>query len=129
MRLEASTACPRACSQAWCVRRSSRWCQGWASSSPTSTLPTSSASHAAALALAGFAAVAVFQALGLYNVAALAAAHRQLPRLLLGWTATVAMLLAGVFFLKIAPDFSRAWLALWYAAGAVALVAYRGVVA
>ncbi|MGE0848080.1 MAG: undecaprenyl-phosphate glucose phosphotransferase [Hyphomicrobiaceae bacterium] len=85
--------------------------------------------YAAALALAGFAAVAVFQALGLYNVAALAAAHRQLPRLLLGWTATVAMLLAGVFFLKIAPDFSRAWLALWYAGGAVALVAYRGLVA
>ena len=85
--------------------------------------------YAAALALAGLAAVTVFQALGLYNVAALAAAHRQLPRLLLGWTATVAMLLAGVFFLKIAPDFSRAWLALWYVGGAVALIAYRGLVA
>ena len=34
-----------------------------------------------------------------------------------------------MFFLKVAPDFSRAWLALWYVSGAVALVGYRGVVA
>ena len=47
----------------------------------------------------------------------------------MGWTATVALLLAGVFFLKVAPDFSRAWLALWYVSGAVALVAYRAGVA
>ena len=85
--------------------------------------------YAAALALAGLAAVTVFQALGLYNIAALSAAHRQLPRLLMGWTATVALLLAAVFFLKVAPDFSRAWLALWYVSGAVALIAYRAVVA
>jgi Undecaprenyl-phosphate glucose phosphotransferase len=85
--------------------------------------------YAAALALAGFAAVTVFQSLGLYNMAALSSAHRQIPRLLLGWTATVGLLLAGLFFLKIAPDFSRAWLALWYVSGAVALVAYRGIVA
>jgi Undecaprenyl-phosphate glucose phosphotransferase len=85
--------------------------------------------YAAALALAGLAAVTVFQALGLYNIAALSAAHRQLPRLLMGWTATVALLLAAVFFLKVAPDFSRAWLALWYVSGAVALIGYRAVVA
>ena len=36
--------------------------------------------YAAALALAGLAAVTVFQSLGLYNMAALSAAHRQLPR-------------------------------------------------
>ena len=34
-----------------------------------------------------------------------------------------------MFFLKVAPDFSRAWLALWYVSGAVALVGYRAVVA
>jgi Undecaprenyl-phosphate glucose phosphotransferase len=84
--------------------------------------------YAAALSLAGFAAVTVFQTLGLYNMGALAAAHRQMPRLLMGWTATVGLLLAGLFFLKIAPDFSRAWLALWFVSGAIALVAYRGVV-
>ena len=84
--------------------------------------------YAAALSLAGFAAVTVFQSLGLYNMAALSAAHRQMPRLLLGWTATVGLLLAGVFFLKVAPDFSRAWLALWFVSGAVLVVAYRGIV-
>jgi Undecaprenyl-phosphate glucose phosphotransferase len=85
--------------------------------------------YAAALALAGLATVTVFQALGLYNMAALSAAHRQLPRLMTGWTATVALMLAGVFFLKVAPDFSRAWLALWYVSGAVSLVGYRAAVA
>ena len=30
--------------------------------------------------------------------------------------ATVGLLLAGVFFLKLAPEFSRVWLALWYTA-------------
>src|SRR5581483_2061839 len=85
--------------------------------------------YAAALALAGLAAVAVFQGTGLYNTAAFSAAHRYLPRLLMGWTATVALLLASVFFLKIAPDFSRAWLALWYVSGAIALISYRAGVA
>ena len=36
----------------------------------------------------------------------------------MGWTATVGLLLAAVFFLKLAPEFSRAWLALWYLGGA-----------
>ena len=85
--------------------------------------------YASALALAGFASVTVFQTLGLYNMAALSSAHRQLPRLLLGWTVTVGLLLTGLFFLKVAPDFSRAWLALWYASCSVALVAYRALVA
>jgi Undecaprenyl-phosphate glucose phosphotransferase len=81
--------------------------------------------YAAALALAGFASIAVFQSLGLYTIAAFANAHRQLPRLLIGWSVTVGLLLAGVFFLKLAPDFSRVWLALWYAGGAIALIVYR----
>ena len=85
--------------------------------------------YAAALGLGGMVAVTVFQNLGLYNMGALSAAHRFLPRLLMGWTATVALLLAGVFFLKVAPDFSRAWLAMWYAAGAVVLIGYRAAVA
>jgi Undecaprenyl-phosphate glucose phosphotransferase len=81
--------------------------------------------YAAALALSGLTAVMVFQALGLYTIPAFSTAHRQLPRLLMGWTATVALLLASVFFLKIAPEFSRAWLALWYVSGAAALIAWR----
>jgi Undecaprenyl-phosphate glucose phosphotransferase len=85
--------------------------------------------YAVTLALTGLAATTVFQALGLYTITAFSTAHRQLPRLLLGWTATVGLLLAAVFFLKLAPEFSRAWLALWYAGGAVALLGYRAGVA
>ena len=81
--------------------------------------------YAATLALAGLAAIMIFQALGLYSIAAFSTAHRQLPRLLLGWTATVGLLLAAVFFLKIAPEFSRAWLALWYVSGAAVLIVGR----
>jgi Undecaprenyl-phosphate glucose phosphotransferase len=85
--------------------------------------------YAAALALAGFASIPVFHALGLYSIAAFATLHRQLPRLLMGWTATVGLLLAGVFFMKLAPEFSRVWLALWYVGGAISLIAYRAGVA
>ena len=40
--------------------------------------------------------------------------HRQMPRVLLAWTAAFALLLAGVFFLKVGHDFSRVWFAAWY---------------
>ena len=53
--------------------------------------------YAAALALTGLASITVFQALGLYTITAFSTAHRQLPRLLMGWTATVGLLLAGGF--------------------------------
>jgi Undecaprenyl-phosphate glucose phosphotransferase len=85
--------------------------------------------YAAALALTGLASITVFQALGLYTIPAFSTAHRQIPRLLMGWTATVGLLLAAVFFLKLAPEFSRVWLALWYVGGAVALLGYRAGVA
>jgi Undecaprenyl-phosphate glucose phosphotransferase len=85
--------------------------------------------YAAAVALTGLVSISVFQALGLYTIPAFATAHRQLPRLLLGWTATVGLLLAAVFFLKLGPEFSRAWLALWLVGGSLALLAYRAVVA
>ena len=111
--------------RAWCAPPSSRWSAGIGFLIAYFYVADFFRQYAAALALAGFAAVTVFQSLGLYNMAALSAAHRYLPRVLMGWTATVALLLAGVFFLKVAPDFSRAWLALWYVSGAAALVAYR----
>ncbi len=85
--------------------------------------------YAAALALTGLVSVAVFQALGLYTIPAFSSPHSRLARLLTGWTATVGVLLAAVFFLKLAPEFSRVWLALWYAGGAAALIAYRAGVA
>jgi Undecaprenyl-phosphate glucose phosphotransferase len=68
-----------------------------------------------------------FQMLGLYSVPALTAMGKHLPRLLLGWVAALALLIAAMFFLKTGPDFSRVWLALWFVTGFTALVIGRAV--
>jgi Undecaprenyl-phosphate glucose phosphotransferase len=73
----------------------------------------------------GLATVAAFELLQLYSLPALTSFIRQMPRLLLGWTATFALLIAGLFFLKVGHEFSRVWFALWYATGAIALMAER----
>ena len=73
----------------------------------------------------GVATVAAFELLQLYSLPALASFLRQMPRALLGWTATFALLIAGLFFLKVGHEFSRVWFALWFATGAVALTAER----
>ena len=67
--------------------------------------------------------------LNLYALPAFTSFIKQMPRLLLGWTAAFAFLLAGVFFLKVGYDFSRVWFALWYAAGGAALLGERLAVA
>jgi Undecaprenyl-phosphate glucose phosphotransferase len=85
--------------------------------------------YVAALALTSGLAVGLFQALGLYRIVSLANVDRQLPRLLAGWTATLALLLCAIFFVKAGASFSRAWLAFWYIAGGVGLIAFRAVVA
>jgi Undecaprenyl-phosphate glucose phosphotransferase len=82
-----------------------------------------------AVALVGVTAVAIFELLNLYALPAFTSFIKQMPRLLLGWTATFAFLLAGIFFLKVGQDFSRVWFALWYAAGSVALLGERMAVA
>jgi len=73
----------------------------------------------------GLATVAAFELLQLYSLPALTSFVRQMPRALLGWTATFALLIAGLFFLKAGHEFSRVWFALWYATGAIALMAER----
>ncbi|MGG2324723.1 hypothetical protein, partial [Salmonella enterica] len=55
--------------------------------------------YAAALVLTGIASSFVFEGLGLYRTGVLAAAHRHLPSLVAGWTATVGVMLAALFFL------------------------------
>jgi Undecaprenyl-phosphate glucose phosphotransferase len=87
------------------------------------------ASFLLAVALVGVTAVAIFELLNLYALPAFTSFIKQMPRLLLGWTATFAFLLAGVFFLKVGHDYSRVWFALWYAAGAAALLGERLAVA
>ncbi len=75
--------------------------------------------------LGAFAAGSIWHVLGLYNIAAFTAFSNRLPRLLFGWLATVALLVAALFFLKIGSDFSRVWLTLWFATGFVSIAALR----
>ena len=73
----------------------------------------------------GLATVATFELLQLYSLSALTSFIRQMPRALVGWTGAFALLIAGLFFLKVGHEFSRVWFALWYATGAVALSSER----
>ncbi|MEQ1615050.1 MAG: undecaprenyl-phosphate glucose phosphotransferase [Hyphomicrobiaceae bacterium] len=73
--------------------------------------------------------VGVFQVFGLYKIQALTSPLRQLPRLVVGWTIALGILVMSVFFLKIGPEFSRVWLALWFAIGGGALVTDRLILA
>ena len=85
--------------------------------------------YMAALAMTAVVTVAGFDMLGLYSQTAFNSFIRQMPRVLLAWTAAFAMLLAGVFFLKVGHDFSRVWFAAWYVTGIVVLLGERLVVA
>jgi Undecaprenyl-phosphate glucose phosphotransferase len=73
----------------------------------------------------GLATVATFELLQLYSLSALTSFIRQMPSALIGWTGAFALLIAGLFFLKVGHEFSRVWFALWYATGAVALISER----
>jgi Undecaprenyl-phosphate glucose phosphotransferase len=84
-----------------------------------------SAHYLATMGITGAVAVALFQMLGLYNQQIFASIPRQAPRIVLGWTIALALVVAAVFFTKLGIQFSRVWIALWYAAGALALVAGR----
>ena len=49
----------------------------------------------------------------------------QIPRLLAGWAATVALVIAFLYAIKLAGDVSRLWVGFWFVTGAVALVGAR----
>jgi len=87
------------------------------------------ASFLIAVAFAGLTTVAAFELLHLYMLPAFTSFIRQMPRVLFGWTIAFALLLAAIFFLKIGSEFSRVWFALWYASGAIGLLAERIAVA
>jgi Undecaprenyl-phosphate glucose phosphotransferase len=82
-----------------------------------------------AVTLAGIVTVATFGTLGLYKVSDFTSAIRWMPRVALGWTMAIALLFAALFFFKAGPELSRVWLAMWYVAGAMALLAGRLVLA
>jgi Undecaprenyl-phosphate glucose phosphotransferase len=78
-----------------------------------------------ALAGTGLVTVAIFNELGLYKLEALTAPLKQMPRLIVGWTMALAVLIAGVFLLKIGPEFSRVWMVVWFASGLLILSVER----
>lgn len=79
--------------------------------------------------LIGMATVITFHLLDLYALRVFSSFVKKMPGIVLGWSITFVMLVAAIFFLKMGAEVSRVWLATWYVAGAVALVAERIVVA
>lgn len=85
-------------------------------------------SHAAyptALVAMSLATVISFELLGLYKAPAFSSIMRHLPRVVTGWTAAFAALVAVIFFLKQGDSYSRVWLAAWFISGGIALVGAR----
>lgn len=55
-----------------------------------------------------------FSAMGLYSIRALSNVPGQMGRIVLGWTAVVAVLLLAAFAAKVSNNFPRGWAILWY---------------
>ena len=75
--------------------------------------------------LTALGALAVFQALHLYQIGAHRSYATMAIRLILGWTMLFLMTLATFFFLKIGDQVSRVWLAGFYGGGLLLLLAAR----
>ncbi len=56
----------------------------------------------------------VFHQLGLYSVRVLFNVPRQLGRIVVGWTAVVAVLIVVAFVTKVSSNFPRGWAILWH---------------
>ncbi|OFW71362.1 MAG: undecaprenyl-phosphate glucose phosphotransferase, partial [Alphaproteobacteria bacterium RBG_16_64_48] len=81
--------------------------------------------YLAAVVTAAIANTLMFQAFDLYSVPALSAFVRSFTRIALAWTLVVAGLMAGAFFGKVGADFSRVWIATWYASALLVLFGER----
>lgn len=79
------------------------------------------AAYLAACVGVATAAVALFDVFGFYAMPALAHPLKFLPRQLLAWAIALTGLVAVLFFLKIGNEFSRVWLATWFAIGVFGL--------
>ena len=78
-----------------------------------------------AVLIAATANMAIFQALDLYRMPAFNAFVRSFTRVVFAWTVVMAGMMSLAFFVKIGADFSRVWIASWYASGLVALFGER----
>lgn len=86
---------------------------------------TMPASVSAALLVGCLLAPNILPLFGLYRAERLGALAFQVPRVLAAWTTIMAALIAVLFAMKLTDEVSRLWILLWFAAGAVALVAAR----
>jgi Undecaprenyl-phosphate glucose phosphotransferase len=91
---------------------------------PLSDLQQSS-QYQIALLTTALITVLTYDALNLYTVNALSNVSQILSRLMLGWLFATGLLMAGVFFMKIGPEFSRVWLGSWFVGGAVMTLVAR----
>ncbi len=87
--------------------------------------PAATALYVGTIGATSLLAVLVFDLLGLYASRALHSVPHQLPRVLLGWVAAFALLASVIFFFKAGAQFSRAWLALWFVTGLLAIAVER----
>ena len=78
-----------------------------------------------AVLTAATANMAILQALNLYQMSSFAAFVRGFTRIVFGWTVVMAGMMALGFFVKVGADFSRVWIASWYASALLALFGER----
>ncbi|GFO82072.1 MAG: undecaprenyl-phosphate glucose phosphotransferase [Methyloceanibacter sp.] len=67
------------------------------------------------IAILGYMTIA--QTLGLYRVSSFNAFVPGFTRVFFAWTVVISGLMAIAFFTKVSADFSRVWIATWYASG------------
>ncbi|MEZ5829099.1 MAG: undecaprenyl-phosphate glucose phosphotransferase [Hyphomicrobiales bacterium] len=78
-----------------------------------------------AVLIAATANMAIFQALDLYQIPAFSSFVRSFTRVAIAWTVVMAGMMSLAFFVKVGAEFSRVWIAGWYASGLLALFGER----
>ncbi len=81
--------------------------------------------YLAAIFMTGFVTVGVFELLRLYELRSFSSFVKKTPRVIFGWSIAFAVLVVGLFLLKIGAEVSRFWLSTWYLAGAAAFAGER----
>ena len=84
-----------------------------------------STQYVIAIAGTSLLAAALFEAAHLYQQKSFTVLLPNVHRLLFGWSIAIATLIAAVFFLKLGPEFSRGWLAYWFAGGIAGVLTIR----
>ena len=74
---------------------------------------------------AATAAVTLFQSLNAYQMPAFSSFVPNFTKISIAWTIVMAAMMSLAFFGKVGADFSRVWIASWYASGLVALFGER----